>query len=196
MPLRSRSLAGAYSTVKYTGFDIMGTSDPCTGNPGMSELWDITNAGTFAYQLQLYGSFEGRQDDQCRLPGPRQQERWLSHRVWRRRLVEAFHRILYELEALAQESNGIRVYLRKRRSCRSRKDIEIRVERSLTGITSAGKLTNDVEIICDETIDIFSEKVFTGDVIIDKTSLEITQLGPLSRDYDVMGAGTKFCSSW
>ena len=81
--------------------------------------------------------------------------------------------------------------------------VEIQIDRSVTGSNKQGKLTiktTDMETIYDmgtKMIDSMTkEKVIAGDVIsIDKASGKITKLGrsyTRSRDYDAMGADTKF----
>ncbi|RPB26272.1 putative RuvB-like 2 protein [Terfezia boudieri ATCC MYA-4762] len=81
--------------------------------------------------------------------------------------------------------------------------VEIQIDRSVTGANKQGKLTmktTDMETIYDlggKMIDGLSkEKVMAGDVIsIDKSTGKITKLGrsyTRSRDYDAMGADTKF----
>ncbi|KAF1990152.1 TIP49-domain-containing protein [Aulographum hederae CBS 113979] len=81
--------------------------------------------------------------------------------------------------------------------------VEIQIDRSVTGANKQGKLTvktTDMETIYDmgtKMIDSMNkEKVMAGDVIsIDKASGKITKLGrsyTRSRDYDAMGADTKF----
>jgi RuvB-like protein 2 len=81
--------------------------------------------------------------------------------------------------------------------------VEIQIDRSVTGSTKQGKLTiktTDMETIYDmgtKMIDSMTkEKVMAGDVIsIDKASGKITKIGrsyTRSRDYDAMGADTKF----
>ncbi|KAF2462343.1 TIP49 C-terminus-domain-containing protein [Lineolata rhizophorae] len=81
--------------------------------------------------------------------------------------------------------------------------VEIQIDRSVTGSNKQGKLTiktTDMETIYDmgtKMIDSMTkEKVMAGDVIsIDKASGKITKLGrsfTRSRDYDAMGADTKF----
>ncbi|KIV99020.1 RuvB-like helicase 2, variant [Verruconis gallopava] len=81
--------------------------------------------------------------------------------------------------------------------------VEIQIDRSVTGGNKTGKLTiktTDMETIYDmgtKMIDSMTkEKVIAGDVIsIDKASGKITKLGrsyTRSRDYDAMGADTKF----
>ncbi|MCJ1302194.1 RuvB-like protein 2 [Hypocenomyce scalaris] len=81
--------------------------------------------------------------------------------------------------------------------------VEIQIDRSVTGGNKQGKLTiktTDMETIYDmgtKMIDSMSkERVMAGDVIsIDKSSGKITKLGrsyTRSRDYDAMGADTKF----
>ncbi|TKA62539.1 RuvB-like helicase 2 [Cryomyces minteri] len=81
--------------------------------------------------------------------------------------------------------------------------VEIQIDRSVTGGNKQGKLTiktTDMETIYDmgtKMIDSMTkEKVIAGDVItIDKASGKISKLGrsyTRSRDYDAMGADTKF----
>ncbi|CCE63354.1 hypothetical protein TPHA_0E02620 [Tetrapisispora phaffii CBS 4417] len=81
--------------------------------------------------------------------------------------------------------------------------VEIQIDRSITGGHKQGKLTiktTDMETIYElgnKMIDgLTKEKVLAGDVIsIDKASGKITKLGrsfARSRDYDAMGADTKF----
>jgi len=81
--------------------------------------------------------------------------------------------------------------------------VEIQIDRSVTGGNKQGKLTiktTDMETIYDmgtKMIDSMTkEKVMAGDVIsIDKASGKISKLGrsyTRSRDYDAMGADTKF----
>ncbi|KDR85904.1 hypothetical protein GALMADRAFT_235052 [Galerina marginata CBS 339.88] len=81
--------------------------------------------------------------------------------------------------------------------------VEIQIDRSLTGATKTGKLTiktTDMETVYDLGMKMIEaltkEKVLAGDVIaIDKTSGKVTKLGrsfAQSRDYDAMGADTKF----
>ncbi|KAF2205432.1 TIP49-domain-containing protein [Delitschia confertaspora ATCC 74209] len=81
--------------------------------------------------------------------------------------------------------------------------VEIQIDRSVTGGNKQGKLTiktTDMETIYDmgtKMIDSMTkEKVMAGDIIsIDKASGKITKLGrsyTRSRDYDAMGADTKF----
>ncbi|KAI9827363.1 MAG: RuvB-like protein 2 [Phylliscum demangeonii] len=81
--------------------------------------------------------------------------------------------------------------------------VEIQIDRSVTGGAKQGKLTiktTDMETIYDmgsKMIESMSkERVMAGDVIsIDKSSGRISKLGrsyTRSRDYDAMGADTKF----
>ncbi|AMD21411.1 HER132Cp [Eremothecium sinecaudum] len=81
--------------------------------------------------------------------------------------------------------------------------VEIQIDRSITGGHKQGKLTiktTDMETIYElgnKMIDgLTKEKVLAGDIIsIDKSSGKITKLGrsfARSRDYDAMGADTKF----
>jgi len=81
--------------------------------------------------------------------------------------------------------------------------VELQIDQSLTGATKTGKLTiksTDMETVYDlghKMIDALrKEKVIAGDVImVDKASGKISKLGrsfARSRDYDAMGADTKF----
>ncbi|KAK7705090.1 RuvB-like protein 2 [Botryosphaeria dothidea] len=81
--------------------------------------------------------------------------------------------------------------------------VEIQIDRSVTGSNKQGKLTiktTDMETVYDMGTKMIEsmtkEKVMAGDVIsIDKASGKITKLGrsyTRSRDYDAMGADTKF----
>lgn len=81
--------------------------------------------------------------------------------------------------------------------------VEIQIDRSVTGGNKQGKLTiktTDMETIYDmgtKMIDSMTkERVIAGDIIsIDKSSGKISKLGrsfTRSRDYDAMGADTKF----
>ncbi|MCJ1284270.1 RuvB-like protein 2 [Xylographa opegraphella] len=81
--------------------------------------------------------------------------------------------------------------------------VEIQIDRSVTGSNKQGKLTiktTDMETIYEmgtKMIDSMSkERVMAGDIIsIDKASGKIAKLGrsyTRSRDYDAMGADTKF----
>lgn len=107
-------------------------------------------------------------------------------------------------EALTQAiRRSIGVRIREETEIIEGEVVEIQIDRSLTGATKTGKLTiktTDMETIYDlgtKMIDALSkEKVLAGDVIvIDKTSGKISKLGrsfTRSRDYDAMGADTKF----
>ncbi|KAK0466130.1 DNA helicase [Desarmillaria tabescens] len=117
---------------------------------------------------------------------------------------EVFSLSMSKTEALTQafrRSIGIRI--KEETELVEGEVVEIQIDRSLTGATKTGKLTiktTDMETIYDlgtKMIDALSkEKVLAGDIItIDKTSGKITKLGrsfARSRDYDAMGADTKF----
>lgn len=81
--------------------------------------------------------------------------------------------------------------------------VEIQIDRSVTGTSKQGKLTiktTDMETVYDmgtKMIDSMTkERVQAGDVVsIDKSSGKISKLGrsfARSREYDAMGADTKF----
>ncbi|TFK88894.1 TIP49-domain-containing protein [Polyporus arcularius HHB13444] len=117
---------------------------------------------------------------------------------------EVFSLSMSKTEALTQAfRRSIGVRIKEETEIIEGEVVEIQIDRSLTGATKTGKLTiktTDMETIYDlgnKMIDALSkEKVTAGDVIaIDKTSGKITKLGrsfARSRDYDAMGADTKF----
>ncbi|KAF7307286.1 RuvB-like helicase [Mycena indigotica] len=117
---------------------------------------------------------------------------------------EVFSLSMSKTEALTQAfRRSIGVRIKEETELIEGEVVEIQIDRSLTGATKTGKLTiktTDMETIYDlgtKMIDALSkEKVLAGDVIaIDKTSGRITKLGrsfARSRDYDAMGADTKF----
>ncbi|KAG6907087.1 RuvB-like protein 2 [Tephrocybe rancida] len=117
---------------------------------------------------------------------------------------EVFSLSMSKTEALTQAfRRSIGVRIKEETELIEGEVVEIQIDRSLTGATKTGKLTiktTEMETIYDlgtKMIDALSkEKVLAGDVIaIDKTSGKITKLGrsfSRSRDYDAMGADTKF----
>ncbi|EIW87275.1 TIP49-domain-containing protein [Coniophora puteana RWD-64-598 SS2] len=117
---------------------------------------------------------------------------------------EVFSLSMSKTEALTQAiRRSIGVRIKEETELIEGEVVEIQIDRSLTGATKTGKLTiktTDMETVYDlgtKMIDALSkEKVLAGDVIaIDKTSGRVTKLGrsfARSRDYDAMGADTKF----
>lgn len=117
---------------------------------------------------------------------------------------EVFSLSMSKTEALTQAfRRSIGVRIKEESEIIEGEVVEIQIDRSLTGATKTGKLTiktTDMETIYDlgtKMIDALTkEKVLAGDVIvIDKTSGKISKLGrsfARSRDYDAMGADTKF----
>jgi len=117
---------------------------------------------------------------------------------------EVFSLSMSKTEALTQAfRRSIGVRIKEETELIEGQVVEIQIDRSLTGATKTGKLTiktTDMETIYDlgmKMIDALTkEKVLAGDVIaIDKTSGKVTKLGrsfAQSRDYDAMGADTKF----
>ncbi|KAH9932417.1 TIP49 C-terminus-domain-containing protein [Amylocystis lapponica] len=117
---------------------------------------------------------------------------------------EVFSLSMSKTEALTQafrRSIGIRI--KEETEIIEGEVVEMQIDRSLTGATKTGKLTiktTDMETVYDlgtKMIDALSkEKVTAGDIIaIDKTSGKVSKLGrsfARSRDYDAMGADTKF----
>lgn len=117
---------------------------------------------------------------------------------------EIFSLEMSKTEALTQafrKSIGVRI--KEESEMLEGEVVEIQIDRSVTGGNKQGKLTiktTDMETVFDmgtKMIDAMSkERVMAGDVIsIDKSSGKITKLGrsyTRSRDYDAMGADTKF----
>ncbi|KAF8484815.1 TIP49 C-terminus-domain-containing protein [Russula ochroleuca] len=117
---------------------------------------------------------------------------------------EVFSLSLSKTEALTQAlRRSIGVRIKEETEIIEGEVVEIQIDRSLTGSTKTGKLTiktTDMETIYDlgtKMIDSLSrEKVLAGDIVsIDKASGKVSKLGrsfARSRDYDAMGADTKF----
>ena len=117
---------------------------------------------------------------------------------------EIFSLEMSKTEALTQafrKSIGVRI--KEESEIIEGEVVEIQIDRSVSGGNKQGKLTiktTDMETIYDmgtKMIDSMTkEKVMAGDVIsIDKSSGKITKIGrsyTRSRDYDAMGADTKF----
>jgi len=117
---------------------------------------------------------------------------------------EIFSLEMSKTEALTQafrKSIGVRI--KEESEIIEGEVVEIQIDRSVSGGNKQGKLTiktTDMETVYDmgtKMIDSMTkEKVIAGDVIsIDKASGKITKLGrsyTRSRDYDAMGADTKF----
>ncbi|ETI24105.1 RuvB-like helicase 2 [Cladophialophora carrionii CBS 160.54] len=117
---------------------------------------------------------------------------------------EIFSLEMSKTEALTQafrKSIGVRI--KEESEIIEGEVVEIQIDRSVSGGNKQGKLTiktTDMETVYDmgtKMIDSMTkERVMAGDVIsIDKSSGKITKLGrsyTRSRDYDAMGADTKF----
>ncbi|KAI4593121.1 RuvB-like protein 2 [Pestalotiopsis sp. 9143b] len=117
---------------------------------------------------------------------------------------EIFSLEMSKTEALTQafrKSIGVRI--KEESEIMEGEVVEIQIDRSVTGGAKQGKLTiktTDMEAVYDmgaKMIDAMTkERVMAGDIIsIDKSSGKITKLGrsyARSRDYDAMGADTKF----
>lgn len=117
---------------------------------------------------------------------------------------EIFSLELSKTEALTQAfRKSIGIKIKEETELIEGEVVEIQIDRSITGGHKQGKLTiktTDMETIYElgnKMIEgLTKEKVLAGDVIsIDKASGKITKLGrsfARSRDYDAMGADTKF----
>ncbi|KZF20554.1 TIP49-domain-containing protein [Xylona heveae TC161] len=117
---------------------------------------------------------------------------------------EIFSLEMSKTEALTQafrKSIGVRI--KEESEIIEGEVVEIQIDRSVTGGNKQGKLTiktTDMETIYDMGTKMIEsmtkERVMAGDVIsIDKASGKITKIGrsyTRSRDYDAMGADTKF----
>lgn len=117
---------------------------------------------------------------------------------------EIFSLEMSKTEALTQAfRRSIGVRIKEESEVIEGEVVEIQIDRSVTGANKQGKLTiktNDMETIYDmgsKMIDsMVKERVMAGDVVsIDKSSGRISKIGrsyTRSRDYDAMGADTKF----
>ncbi|MCJ1427560.1 RuvB-like protein 2 [Sticta canariensis] len=117
---------------------------------------------------------------------------------------EIFSLEMSKTEALTQAfRRSIGVRIKEESEMIEGEVVEIQIDRSVTGGNKQGKLTiktTDMETIYNmgtKMIDSMSkERVMAGDVVsIDKSSGKITKIGrsfTRSRDYDAMGADTKF----
>lgn len=117
---------------------------------------------------------------------------------------EIFSLEMSKTEALTQafrKSIGVRI--KEESEVMEGEVVEIQIDRSVTGGAKQGKLTiktTDMEAVYDmgaKMIDAMTrERVVAGDIVsIDKSSGKIAKLGrsyARSRDYDAMGADTKF----
>lgn len=119
---------------------------------------------------------------------------------------EIFSKEMSKTEALIQSfRKSVGVKIKEETEVIEGEVVEIQIDRSLTGGHKQGKITmrtTDMETIYElggKIIDQLSkEKVIAGDVVsIDKASGQVTKLGrsfTRARDYDAMGADTKFVS--
>ncbi|KAF8323848.1 TIP49-domain-containing protein [Clavulina sp. PMI_390] len=117
---------------------------------------------------------------------------------------EVFSLSMSKTEALTQAfRRSIGVRIKEETEIIEGEVVELQIDQSLTGATKTGKLTiksTDMETVYDlghKMIDALrKEKVIAGDVImVDKASGKVSKLGrsfARSRDYDAMGADTKF----
>ncbi|KPI36663.1 RuvB-like helicase 2 [Cyphellophora attinorum] len=117
---------------------------------------------------------------------------------------EIFSLEMSKTEALTQAfRKSIGVKIKEESEIIEGEVVEIQIDRSVSGGNKQGKLTiktTDMETVYDmgtKMIDSMTkEKVMAGDIIsIDKSSGKISKLGrsyARSRDYDAMGADTKF----
>ncbi|KAF4612434.1 hypothetical protein D9613_004370 [Agrocybe pediades] len=117
---------------------------------------------------------------------------------------EVYSLTMSKTEALAQAfRRSIGVRIKEETELIEGQVVEIQIDRSITGATKTGKLTiktTDMETVYDLGMKMIEsltkEKVTAGDVVaIDKTTGKVTKLGrsfAQSRDYDAMGADTKF----
>lgn len=117
---------------------------------------------------------------------------------------EVFSLEMSKTEALTQAfRRSIGVRIKEETELIEGEVVEIQIDRSVTGGHKQGKLTiktTDMETVYElgtKMIDsLTKEKVSAGDVIsVDKASGKVTKLGrsyARSRDYDAMGADTKF----
>ncbi|KAF8426675.1 TIP49 C-terminus-domain-containing protein [Tirmania nivea] len=209
--LRGLNLIAAHSHIRGLGIDL-DTLEPRASSQGLVGQLKARRAAAVILQMVKEGKIAGRA---VLMAGPPSTGKTaiamgiaqsLGQDVPFTMLAssEIYSLEMSKTEALTQafrKSIGVRI--KEESEIIEGEVVEIQIDRSVTGANKQGKLTmktTDMETIYDlggKMIDGLSkEKVMAGDVIsIDKSTGKITKLGrsyTRSRDYDAMGADTKF----
>ncbi|MCJ1363923.1 RuvB-like protein 2 [Acarospora aff. strigata] len=209
--LRGLNLVAAHSHIRGLGVDS-DTLEPRTSSQGLVGQEKARKAAAVILQMVKEGKIAGRA---VLIAGPPSTGKTAIAMGMAQSLgpdvpftmlasSEIFSLEMSKTEALTQafrKSIGVRI--KEESEMIEGEVVEIQIDRSVTGGTKQGKLTiktTDMETIYDmgtKMIDSMSkERVMAGDVIsIDKSSGKITKIGrsyTRSRDYDAMGADTKF----
>ncbi|EEP79292.1 hypothetical protein UREG_04138 [Uncinocarpus reesii 1704] len=186
--LRGLNLVAAHSHIRGLGVDP-DTLQPRSSSQGLVGQEKARKAAAVILQMVRDGKIAGRA---VLIAGP--PKHWKDRDCNGNGTTEA-------LTQAFRKSIGVRI--KEESEIIEGEVVEIQIDRSVTGGNKQGKLTiktTDMETIYDmgtKMIDSMTkERVMAGDVIsIDKSSGKITKLGrsfARSRDYDAMGADTKF----
>ncbi|KAL8996178.1 MAG: hypothetical protein Q9169_004244 [Polycauliona sp. 2 TL-2023] len=209
--LRGLSLVAAHSHIRGLGVDS-GTLDVKSSSQGLVGQEKARKAAAVILKMVQEGKIAGRA---VLIAGPPSTGKTAIAMGMSQALgsetpftvlasSEIFSLEMSKTEALTQAfRRSIGVRIKEESELIEGEVVEIQIDRSLTGGNKQGKLTiktTDMETVYDmgtKMIDSMSkERIMAGDVIsIDKSSGKITKLGrsyTRSRDYDAMGADTKF----
>ncbi|RMD43231.1 hypothetical protein DV735_g1932, partial [Chaetothyriales sp. CBS 134920] len=209
--VRGLNLIAAHSHIRGLGYDLA-TLEPKPSSQGLIGQEKARKAAAVILQMVKDGKIAGRA---VLVAGPPSTGKTAIAMGMAQSLgpdvpftmlaaSEIFSLEMSKTEALTQafrKSIGVRI--KEESEIIEGEVVEIQIDRSVSGGTKQGKLTiktTDMETVYDmgtKMIDSMTkEKVMAGDVIsIDKSSGKITRLGrsyTRSRDYDAMGADTKF----
>ncbi|KAL5612140.1 hypothetical protein BROUX41_000316 [Berkeleyomyces rouxiae] len=209
--LRGLNLIAAHSHIRGLGVDAA-TLEPKKQSQGLVGQEKARKAAAVVLKMIQEGKIAGRA---CLIAGPPSTGKTAIAMGLAQSLgvdvpftslaaSEIFSLEMSKTEALTQafrKSIGVRI--KEENEIMEGEVVEIQIDRSVTGTAKQGKLTiktTDMEAVYDmgtKMIDAMTkERVVAGDIIsIDKSSGKITKLGrsfARSRDYDAMGADTKF----
>ncbi|RMZ78263.1 hypothetical protein DV737_g3986, partial [Chaetothyriales sp. CBS 132003] len=209
--VRGLNLIAAHSHIRGLGYDLA-TLEPKPSSQGLIGQEKARKAAAVILQMVKDGKIAGRA---VLVAGPPSTGKTALAMGMAQSLgpdvpftmlaaSEIFSLEISKTEALTQvfrKSIGVRI--KEESEIIEGEVVEIQIDRSVSGGNKQGKLTiktTDMETVYDmgtKMIDSMTkEKVMAGDVIsIDKSSGKITRLGrsyTRSRDYDAMGADTKF----
>ncbi|KAL9110813.1 MAG: hypothetical protein Q9227_004613 [Pyrenula ochraceoflavens] len=209
--IRGLNLIAAHSHIRGLGVDA-GTLEPRVSSQGLVGQEKARKAAAVILQMVKDGKIAGRA---VLIAGPPSTGKTAIAMGMAQSLgadvpftmlasSEIFSLEMSKTEALTQafrKSIGVRI--KEETEIIEGEVVEIQIDRSVTGGNKQGKLTiktTDMETVYDmgtKMIDSMTkERVMAGDIIsIDKTSGKISKLGrsyTRSRDYDAMGADTKF----
>ncbi|KKY24890.1 putative transcriptional regulator [Phaeomoniella chlamydospora] len=209
--VRGLNLIAAHSHIRGLGVDV-GTLEPRASSQGLVGQEKARKAAAVILQMAKDGKIAGRA---VLIAGPPSTGKTALAMGMTQSLgpdvpfttltaSDIFSLEMSKTEALTQAfRKSIGVKIKEETEIIEGEVVEIQIDRSVAGGNRQGKLTiktTDMETVYDmgtKMIDSMTkERVVAGDVIsIDKSSGKITKLGrsyTRSRDYDAMGADTKF----